>query len=528
MCKVLIVTPTREDKIRKEFERRLSKLGATIARVVKPEALPGISLAEYDAMLAVEANGASSDIRVTAFAAKVPVRFTNFNGTKDWPQVAEMFRTCCKPLSPPSVRPTAEFRNSEPEPVEAVAEVAEAIDNAPVFDGEKRDVLGWPLVKLEGEELPRLLDTDLGEKLEYPEPRQIRELIKSHEPALREIAPLSQRRFSRRYESRPGVWQERDVLAYCLTEEQAAYVASKSERPKAVALTIAMVKVFIAWGKGTLPANTGPVPLAEAFRHMAQLAEDNAAIHARQEALEAQQEADRAAQAKALEDEKRARKEAEAALAAKVEAERAEREADQARRDKEAAEAEAKRKAELAKLVEINDTSIRDIKRAIFEQPKPPPSDPRKQSGIDFPVVPGVAKIGKRSPDLERAIRSAAHRVSWVVAEASGAVSRGISRRAIEAELSNLIGHGNVGDKGIRLRGKRSVVLGIRRVAGAIVSTSLVKGPIKELPFSAYRHLLDAIEPQAIAAQAALVADIRAGIGITPAFVRRYPINEER
>lgn len=118
---------------------------------------------------------------------------------------------------------------------------AEAVDAAP-FDGEERTVDGWALVCLKGDTVPRILDTDLAERLEYSDPVQIRKLIDRHRETLEKLASV------RVTATVAGTSGGRPGRANYLTDEQAAYIAAKSDMPKATAITIAMVKVFVAWG----------------------------------------------------------------------------------------------------------------------------------------------------------------------------------------------------------------------------------------------------------------------------------------
>ena len=76
---------------------------------------------------------------------------------------------------------------------------------------------------------PRIRDIDVGKMLGYVEPRMVRKLIKRHWARLEKFAEISQRSTVERYESKPGVWQTREVIEYWLTQSQALVVVTKSE-----------------------------------------------------------------------------------------------------------------------------------------------------------------------------------------------------------------------------------------------------------------------------------------------------------
>lgn len=113
----------------------------------------------------------------------------------------------------------------------------------------KKIVDGWS-VTLDGDE-PRILDEELGRRLGFARPRDIRKLI----DRLVKDGKLSDIRISAtvaRYESRPGIWQERVVNEYWLTEHQALKVIARSETAIADAILDEVIQVFRAVLRGQL------------------------------------------------------------------------------------------------------------------------------------------------------------------------------------------------------------------------------------------------------------------------------------
>lgn len=84
---------------------------------------------------------------------------------------------------------------------------------------------------------PRMLDIRLAEALGFSRPRQIRDLIKRHESALKSLGELFCRTVRQNAKGRPSG-------EYWLTKKQALYLCTKSETPNATEVTIQMVEVF--------------------------------------------------------------------------------------------------------------------------------------------------------------------------------------------------------------------------------------------------------------------------------------------
>ncbi len=99
----------------------------------------------------------------------------------------------------------------------------------------------------------RILDTDLATLAGMGQPRDIRKVIKGYEES-GDLGQVSQRATIARYENRPGIWQEREVEAYYLDEEQALFILAKLETAPAKAVTRGVIKAFVAARHGSLQA----------------------------------------------------------------------------------------------------------------------------------------------------------------------------------------------------------------------------------------------------------------------------------
>lgn len=124
-----------------------------------------------------------------------------------------------------------------------------------------RLVEGWTLATEGGSEDPLVRDVDLGERLGYERPRDVRKLIERLTEDGK-IGPISKRAAVARYEIRPGVWHPgQPADEYWLSEAQALKVAAKSETEPADALLDEMIRVFMLARRGLLtppPATTSP------------------------------------------------------------------------------------------------------------------------------------------------------------------------------------------------------------------------------------------------------------------------------
>lgn len=103
----------------------------------------------------------------------------------------------------------------------------------------------WP----DGE--PRIAALTLGELLGYERPRKLRDLVRRYEES-GDLEQVYRRPTVGRYESRPGIWQERDVDEFWLTEEQALFVIAKSDTAVANEVTRRVIRAFLALRRGAV------------------------------------------------------------------------------------------------------------------------------------------------------------------------------------------------------------------------------------------------------------------------------------
>lgn len=108
---------------------------------------------------------------------------------------------------------------------------------------------GWTLATDADE--PRVRDVDLAERLAYDRPRKIRDLIKQMIDE-REITGVHVRPAQGRTSMPRGGERTTTVDEYWLTEEQAMLVASRSNTLAAADVRRTLVRVFIAYRRGTL------------------------------------------------------------------------------------------------------------------------------------------------------------------------------------------------------------------------------------------------------------------------------------
>lgn len=118
-------------------------------------------------------------------------------------------------------------------------------------------VAGFGKMTLWADEEPRALDLDLGEKLGYVAPRHFRDLVKR---LVKRgfLKGVSQRRATRRYESKPGVWQEREEEEYHLTEVQFVMATTQAGTETARDLTEKVARFFVEARNGLRPVAQAP------------------------------------------------------------------------------------------------------------------------------------------------------------------------------------------------------------------------------------------------------------------------------
>lgn len=137
----------------------------------------------------------------------------------------------------------------------------------------KLEVLGWGLVVGE-DDVPRVRDLELGERLGYERPRKFRELV---ERLLRDgilndidVRPTVGR-------TRIGI-AERDILEYHLTERGALKAIVKSETARAVEITGQVIDVYLAARESARPSPVvaAPAPISFADVHGSRVGETHA------------------------------------------------------------------------------------------------------------------------------------------------------------------------------------------------------------------------------------------------------------
>lgn len=92
---------------------------------------------------------------------------------------------------------------------------------------------------------PRISDTEMATRLDYANVKDFRALIRRHSETLKQFNVLRAVRDRNESGGRP-------VTAYSLTEQQAIYIVAKSDAPLAVEITVAIVKAFVAYRRGTV------------------------------------------------------------------------------------------------------------------------------------------------------------------------------------------------------------------------------------------------------------------------------------
>ncbi|MBX3543756.1 hypothetical protein [Chelatococcus sp.] len=97
------------------------------------------------------------------------------------------------------------------------------------------------LTEIDGE--PRARDIDIAQRLGFSRPRAIRQIIDRYEADLLAFGSLA---------TRCGELRGQKFNEFWLNEEQALYIASKSDAPMAPAVLTMLIKVFVAWRRGHL------------------------------------------------------------------------------------------------------------------------------------------------------------------------------------------------------------------------------------------------------------------------------------
>jgi len=105
-------------------------------------------------------------------------------------------------------------------------------------------MLDLALKEFNGE--PRMRDIDIAEALGFERARNIRKLVSRYIDSLEAFGEV----FRSTVERNSGVGRPEDC--FWLNEQQTVFICLKSESPKAVELTVQVVKVFVDWRHGSL------------------------------------------------------------------------------------------------------------------------------------------------------------------------------------------------------------------------------------------------------------------------------------
>lgn len=131
-----------------------------------------------------------------------------------------------------------------------------------------REYNGWLVGFRQGDSEPLIRDVDLGARLKFGRPRDIRPLIERMEGDGR-IGQVHVRDAVSRTSMPRGGFREEVVKEYWLTEAQALKVAAKSETDVADALLDEMIAVYMAARRGQLPQQKAPPSIQD--EHEAEL-----------------------------------------------------------------------------------------------------------------------------------------------------------------------------------------------------------------------------------------------------------------
>lgn len=107
------------------------------------------------------------------------------------------------------------------------------------------DVIPFRIERQDDGEL-RISDSEMADCLGYPLVADFRHLIRNHEKILKQFNHLA---FSSIARPQGG---GRPAREFWLTEAQAIYIVTKSEAPRAVEITVAIVKAFVAFRRSQI------------------------------------------------------------------------------------------------------------------------------------------------------------------------------------------------------------------------------------------------------------------------------------
>lgn len=123
--------------------------------------------------------------------------------------------------------------------------------------GEPRNIPVMDLAVIFHSGEPRVLDLDLGERLGFARPRDIRKIIDRNLPEIERFGFCAT--VAQNHEGGRG----RPTAEYLLNEEQALLVAVLSNAPRAPEVRAMLIKVFVAWRRGHLAAAPSPALTVE-------------------------------------------------------------------------------------------------------------------------------------------------------------------------------------------------------------------------------------------------------------------------
>ena len=119
-------------------------------------------------------------------------------------------------------------------------------------------------LKVMGEQVPRIQDLKVAEALGFERPRKIRELIERNRAEFEAMGSMFE--VQQRHDGGRG----RPTTEYWLNEEQALLAATFSNARRAPEVRGMLIKVFVAWRRGELPAQPASYPVPDAFSVMAE------------------------------------------------------------------------------------------------------------------------------------------------------------------------------------------------------------------------------------------------------------------
>ncbi len=112
---------------------------------------------------------------------------------------------------------------------------------------EQVQINGWPLVRIPGEEEPRIPDFVEAERLGYDQARSIRKLIRRNEEEFRRHGHLDMRSVVDRISKPQGGYEDRVVEVFYLNEDQALLAAMLSRTGKAADVRYEIIQAYKAY-----------------------------------------------------------------------------------------------------------------------------------------------------------------------------------------------------------------------------------------------------------------------------------------